>query len=53
MYINKARCTKNEEGEMGNITEGLGLPGCELGSLLGCGVVEEPREAAFMSLGCG
>jgi hypothetical protein len=41
---------------MGNITEGLGLPWLRAGSagsLLGCGVVEELQEAAFMSLGCG
>ena len=38
------------------MTEGLGLPGLRAGSarfLLGCGVVDEPQEAAFMSLGCG
>jgi hypothetical protein len=36
------------------MTEGLGLPGLRAGSarsLLGCGVVEEPQEVAFISSG--
>jgi hypothetical protein len=40
----------------GEYNRGVGLTWLRAGSagsLLGCGVVEEPREAAFMSLGCG
>ena len=36
------------------MTEGLGLPGLQAGSarsLLGCGVIEQPWEMAFISSG--